>query len=365
MESAKGKCFRKKKSAIKDDELVDNREIVMDEFSERKSVELDSCSIAATYSPSEELTPNFDTETFSIEAFKDDTLKVEASKINLVENHNTKQSPDMTRLYLNDIGGAQLLSASEEVDYARRAQDGDMRSREVMIVSNLRLVVKIARRYFNRGLSMLDLVQEGNLGLMRAVEKFDPERGFRFSTYATWWIRQTIERAIMNQARTIRLPIHVIKELNSYLKFSRDYVREKDVEPNAEQLAQLMDKPLRDVKRMLTYNEKVVSTEGTQTPGQEYSLLDTVPDELDKIPSEVLQGSEVCETIDAWLQMLNTKQSEVIVRRFGFHGHEAGTLEEVGREIGLTRERVRQIQLEALDKLRELAQDCGFDNDSW
>lgn len=348
-----------------DDELVENREIVMDEFSDRKSAKLDSCSIADTYSPDEELPPNLDADVFSIDAFKEDSAKINASRKNLTRTCNVRQAPDMTRLYLNDIGSAQLLSASEEVDYSRRAQAGDMRSREVMIVSNLRLVVKIARRYFNRGLSMLDLVQEGNLGLMRAVEKFDPERGFRFSTYATWWIRQTIERAIMNQARAIRLPIHVLKELNNYLKVARGYVRENDVEPSAEQLAQLMQKPLNYVKRMLSYNEKIVSTEGTQAPGQEYSLLDSVPDESERIPSEVLQDAEVCETINAWLQMLSTKQSAVIVRRFGFHGHEAGTLEDVGREIGLTRERVRQIQLEALEKLRELAQDCGFENDSW
>lgn len=348
-----------------DDELNTNKENVMDEFSDRKGLQIERCSMPATYSPGEELPANFDTDTFSIDDFKEDALKIRDAQKDLTKSQNTKQLPDMTRLYLNDIGGAQLLSAAEEVDYSRRAQAGDERSRQMMIVSNLRLVVKISRRYFNRGLSMLDLVQEGNLGLMRAVEKFDPERGFRFSTYATWWIRQTIERAIMNQVRTIRLPIHVLKELNHYTKVSRNYVREKDVEPGAEQLAQLMDKPLSDVKRMLSYSEKVVSTEGTQAPGQEYSLLDTVPDDLERLPAAMLQDSEVGETIDVWLQMLNAKQNAVIVRRFGFHGHEPGTLEQVGKEIGLTRERVRQIQLDALEKLRELAQDCGFDNDSW
>jgi len=168
---------------------------------------------------------------------------------------------DATRMYLNEIGYSPLLTAEEEVIFARLAQKGDERGRKKMIECNLRLVVKIARRYMNRGLALLDLIEEGNLGLIRAVEKFDPERGFRFSTYATWWIRQTIERAIMNQTRTIRLPIHVVKELNGCLRAARQLAQSLDHEPNAEDIAELLDKPLNEVNRMLKLNERVGSVD--------------------------------------------------------------------------------------------------------
>jgi RNA polymerase nonessential primary-like sigma factor len=273
--------------------------------------------------------------------------------------------PDVTRLYLNEIGSANLLSGAEEVHYSRRSLKGDDTARQRMIVSNLRLVVRISRRYLNRGMSMLDLIQEGNLGLMRAVEKFDPERGYRFSTYATWWIRQTIERALMNQTRTIRLPIHVVKELNTYLRMSREHLRLTEAEPKPQQLARLMNRPVEQIKRLLAYNERVVSVDAPAMTGQDHSIIDAVVDDAGSAPAEVRQSDEVREAISAWLHMLNVRQQEVIARRFGFYGHECGTLEEVGRQIGLTRERVRQIQLEALERLRELASEAGFDQDCW
>lgn len=276
-----------------------------------------------------------------------------------------RREADVTRLYLNEIGAAALLSADEEVHYARLARDGNEAGRQRMIVSNLRLVVRIARRYLNRGLSLLDLVQEGNLGLLRSVEKFDPERGFRFSTYATWWIRQTIERALMNQTRTIRLPIHIVKELNSYLRISRECLNEGEQESAPEKIAKALNKPLADVQRVLAYNERVISADSALVPGQEQTILETMQASERCSPSTMLQDHEVHEAVLGWLHMLNTKQCDVIVRRFGFHGHNAGTLEQVGREIGLTRERVRQIQLEALQRLRELADQTGFDAKSW
>ncbi|TNC92829.1 RNA polymerase sigma factor RpoS [Thalassolituus sp.] len=268
---------------------------------------------------------------------------------------------DATQMYLNEIGFSPLLSAEEEVHYARLARKGDEMGRRRMIESNLRLVVKISRRYVNRGLSLLDLIEEGNLGLIRAVEKFDPERGFRFSTYATWWIRQTIERAIMNQTRTIRLPIHVVKELNVYLRAARELAQKLDHEPTAEEIAELLDKPVADVKRMLKLNERVTSVDTPLGPNSDKSILDTIADERIEDPGTELQNNDIQSNLERWVEELPEKQREVLSRRFGLRGYEASTLEDVGREIGLTRERVRQIQVEALKRLREVFEKHGLD----
>jgi RNA polymerase nonessential primary-like sigma factor len=271
---------------------------------------------------------------------------------------------DATQLYLNEIGFSPLLSADEEVYFARQALRGVASGRKRMIESNLRLVVKISRRYLNRGLSLLDLIEEGNLGLIRAVEKFDPERGFRFSTYATWWIRQTVERAIMNQTRTIRLPIHVVKELNVYLRAARELSQKLDHEPTHEEIAQLLDKPVDDVKRMMGLNERVTSIDTPLGLDSDRSVLDTIADDRQADPAEQLQDSDLRENIDHWLSELTEKQREVISRRFGLRGYEMSTLEEVGLEIGLTRERVRQIQVEALKRLRETMESQGLSVDA-
>jgi RNA polymerase nonessential primary-like sigma factor len=271
---------------------------------------------------------------------------------------------DATQMYLNEIGFSTLLTPEEEVYYARLAVKGDPAGRTRMIESNLRLVVKIARRYVNRGLSLLDLIEEGNLGLIRAVEKFDPERGFRFSTYATWWIRQTIERAIMNQTRTIRLPIHVVKELNVYLRAARELTQKLDHEPTAEEIAELLDRPVEDVKRMLGLNERVTSVDTPLGYDSDRSLLDTIPDTQVSDPAELLQDDDMRASIGVWLDELTEKQREVVARRFGLRGHEAATLEEVGREIGLTRERVRQIQVEALRRLRDIMERNGLSGET-
>lgn len=271
---------------------------------------------------------------------------------------------DATQLYLNEIGFSPLLSAEEEVFFARKALKGDNAARKRMIESNLRLVVKISRRYVNRGLALLDLIEEGNLGLIRAVEKFDPERGFRFSTYATWWIRQTIERAIMNQTRTIRLPIHVVKELNVYLRAARELSQKLDHEPSPEEIAALLEKPVEDVERMLALNERVTSMDAPIGPSSDKTLVDTVPDVHVSDPVELLESSDLNLSLDHWLDELTEKQREVLSRRFGLRGHESSTLEEVGREIGLTRERVRQIQVEALRRLRDILEKQGLSAES-
>jgi RNA polymerase nonessential primary-like sigma factor len=271
---------------------------------------------------------------------------------------------DATQLYLGEIGFSPLLTAEEEVYFARRSLKGCEASRKRMIVSNLRLVVKIARRYNNRGLALLDLIEEGNLGLIRAVEKFDPERGFRFSTYATWWIRQTIERAIMNQTRTIRLPIHVVKELNVYLRASRELSQKLDHEPTAEEIALALDKPVEDVTKMLRLNERITSVDTPIGGESDKALLDIIADEKEFSPEETLQDNDIKGNIVTWLEELNPKQREVLARRFGLLGYEPSTLEDVGAEIGLTRERVRQIQVEALRRLRDMLSHQGLSLES-
>lgn len=267
---------------------------------------------------------------------------------------------DATQMYLGEIGFSPLLTAADEVYYSRRALKGDEAARRRMIESNLRLVVKIARRYSNRGLALLDLVEEGNLGLIRAVEKFDPERGFRFSTYATWWIRQTIERAIMNQTRTIRLPIHVVKELNVYLRAARELAHKLDHEPTAEDIAASLDKPVADITKMLRLNERISSVDVPMGGDGDKVLLDMLTDEKDTDPANVIQNSDLKQNITEWLEVLSSKQKEVLARRFGLLGYEAATLEDVGYEIGLTRERVRQIQVEALRRLKDLLKQRGL-----
>jgi RNA polymerase nonessential primary-like sigma factor len=280
-----------------------------------------------------------------------------------VTRHPT-DSHDPTRMYLNEIGASPLLTAEEEVKFSRLAQAGNDAARRRMIESNLRLVVKIARRYTNRGLAFLDLIEEGNLGLIRAVEKFDPERGFRFSTYATWWIRQTIERAIMNQTRTIRLPIHVVKEINSYLRAARSLAQKLDHEPSAEEIADLLHKPIRDVEAMLGLNERVASTDSMILNDPARKLLDTIADDQAEDPSEAIAEEEVHVNIEECLAQLSDKQREVVERRFGLHGYSVSTLEEVGREIGVTRERVRQIQMDALKKLKKILEQEGISIDA-
>lgn len=267
---------------------------------------------------------------------------------------------DATRLYLNEIGFSPLLTAEEEVHYARLAQQGIEAGRKRMIESNLRLVVKIARRYSNRDMALLDLIEEGNLGLIKAVEKFDPDRGFRFSTYATWWIRQTIERALMNQTRTIRLPIHIVKEINVYLRAARVLAQRLDHEPRPEEIAELLDKPTEEVERMLGLNERVTSVDAPVGWDGDKTVLDSIPDERNVDPALQLQDADMQQCIESWLNQLSDKQREVVELRFGLHGQEVMTLEDVGAQLGVTRERVRQIQIEALRRLRELMEREGY-----
>lgn len=286
-----------------------------------------------------------------------------AVKLNENGKYKNNQLFDPTYMYLKEIGFSPLLSAEEEVKYGRLALKGDLKARHKMIVSNLRLVVKIARRYYNRGMEFSDLIEEGNLGLLRAVEKFDPERGFRFSTYATWWIRQTIERAIMNQTRTIRLPIHVLRELNMYLSTARELVKTQDHEPTHGEIAQALDKSIDDVKNMLELNERMISLD-VQVATENSTgrpLSDALADKNAHDPEESLATQRLHQALEECLNELNEKQREVICRRFGLAGYDRQTLEQVGEAVGLTRERVRQIQMSGLKVLREILTKRGLD----
>lgn len=271
---------------------------------------------------------------------------------------------DATKLYLKEIGFSMLLTAAEEVELSRKALKGDEESRKRMIESNLRLVVKIANRYRNQGLAQLDLIEEGNLGLMHAVEKFDPERGFRFSTYATWWIRQTIERALMNQTRTIRLPIHIIKEINVYRRAMKELVVILQREPTVEEIAAHTDSDVDAVSKALHVFERTASVDAPYGAEGERTLLDSLADENALDPSALLQGEDLSDVLDHWLEMLTEKQRWVIERRFGLHGHDRETLEVVGESIGVTRERVRQIQVDALKRLRLILESEGLSHDT-
>ncbi len=265
----------------------------------------------------------------------------------------SKKSKDVTQIYLNEIGFHPLLSQEEEIQIGRAVQSGDFCARKKMIEGNLRLVVKVARRYLQRGLSFGDLIEEGNLGLIHAVEKYDPERGYRFSTYATWWIRQSIERAIMNQGRTIRVPIHILKNLNISLKKLRELARREDRYPTLLELSIELDMPQEEIERILMLNESIASIDNPRQ-ADELTLLDTLPDESAIDPFIFIQNEKLKENIIQGLTKLPPKYQEVVVRRFGLLGHEPKTLEEVGNDVGLTRERVRQIQEEAIRRLKRI-----------
>ncbi|MDP2030523.1 MAG: RNA polymerase sigma factor RpoS [Thiobacillus sp.] len=270
---------------------------------------------------------------------------------------------DVTQLYLNEIGKSPLLTAVEEAALARRVVLGDFEARQIMIERNLRLVVNIAKHYANRGLTLLDLVEEGNLGLIHALEKFDPERGFRFSTYATWWIRQNIERAIMNQSRTIRLPVHIIKELNIYLRAKRHLETHGVSDATLEDIAALTCHPIEDVRRIMQLNERVTSLDAPLDIDPSLSLGEAIADDNAHLPDEMLQLEEIGHHVTEWMTQLNDKQRWVIERRFGLNGLEACTLEDLASELQVTRERVRQIQMESLRMLRQMLRRRGMSKD--
>ena len=279
---------------------------------------------------------------------------------------------DTIQHYLNRISVKPLLTVEEEQRYSRLAKAGEFEARQVMIERNLRLVVSIAKGYLNRGVPLLDLIEEGNLGLMHAIEKFDPTRGFRFSTYATWWIRQSIERAIMNQARTVRLPVHVIRELNQVLRAKRHLEKNsmstgeaaERREASIDDIAYLTGKTAEEVTDILALNEHTASLDAPLDLDPASSLLDLLPDDQSQSPDAEVQHRELETLTRAWLSRLSDKHRQVIERRFGLNNIEPATLEELADEMGLTRERVRQIQQEALVRLKRFFASNGVRKDA-
>lgn len=289
--------------------------------------------------------------------------QAEAADASEIEPFLSDLQVDVTQIYLNEIGQNALLTPAEEQRISRLMKQGDFAARQRMIECNLRLVVNIAKHYVNRGMALLDLIEEGNLGLIHALEKFDPERGFRFSTYATWWIRQNIERAIMNQSRTIRLPVHIIKELNIYLRAQRHLESHGTPDPTIEDIAHLADRDVEEVRYVMGLNERTASLDAPLDIDPNLSIGEALPDEQSALPDTLLQRAEVEKYVHEWLSQLTAKQRSVIERRFGISGHDISTLEEVAEAHGITRERVRQIQMEALQSLRKILRRNGVSKD--
>ncbi|GAB2180431.1 RNA polymerase sigma factor RpoS [Denitratisoma sp. agr-D3] len=273
---------------------------------------------------------------------------------------------DITQLYLNEIGTSPLLTAAEEKSLSRASLAGDFAARQRMIESNLRLVVSIARHYQNRGVPLDDLIEEGNLGLIHALEKFDPERGFRFSTYATWWIRQNIERAIMNQSRTIRLPVHVVKELNLVLRTLRlvDHGEDAGHHHSMEQVARLLDRPVDEIQHILALSERTASLDAPLDVDPDLSIGDAIADDSAAEPEACLARREIEQHMHNWVNDLSSRQRQVLERRYGLNGHDVETLEVIAADLGVTRERVRQIQMEGLKALRRQLAKEGVQRDA-
>lgn len=301
----------------------------------------------------------------------DDSSEIESEKSKIKNDNNDKceiKEPyssisNPTAKYLHDIGFHEVLSREEEQEISKKAVLGDPDARCKLIESNLRLVVKIARNYTNRGMAFLDLVEEGNFGLMHSINKFEPEKGFRFSTYSTWWIKQYIERAIMNQSRTVRLPVHVIKELNSYLRVGYMLASDLEHEASADDIAKQIDKPIEEINKVLKLKAGASSLDKSIKSDSNIVLQDTISAPEENNPYKVIEDDNIKELLDKWLITLDEIEHVVIVRRFGLQGHDPHTLEEASEYLGVTREKVRQIQIKALRRLRKSMKFYGVDSD--
>jgi RNA polymerase nonessential primary-like sigma factor len=279
------------------------------------------------------------------------------------EQNDPSYDQDATTVYLREIGYSALLNAEEEREVIICAQKGDVLARKKMIECNLRLVVKVAKKYINRGLPLLDLIEEGNLGMMHALEKFQPERNLRFSTYAIWWIKQNIEKALLDQTRVIRVPVHVLKELSLYLRAAKTLMKSLNHEPSAEEIAEFLDRPVEDIKKILNATPQVDSLDSLYDDDSGRSAIETIADPAHDSLETQLEDENFYQALDQWLDRLSDLHRDVLTRRYGLRGLEPQTLEEVSQVIGLTRERVRQLQLEALKKLRIIMHDNDLANE--
>lgn len=272
-------------------------------------------------------------------------------------NYTDDISDDSVRMYLREIGKIPLLSIEEEMDLAKRALDGDQKAKDRMAEANMRLVVSIAKRYSGRGMELLDLIQEGNTGLLRAVDKFDPEKGFKFSTYATWWIRQAITRAIADQARTIRIPVHMVETINKLMRTQRKLTQDLNREPSNEELAKAMDMEVEKIEHIMKIKQDITSLDAgigrDGDEGEDSTLGDFIEDEDTATPEEAASIQLLKEKVREVLSSLSDRERKILEMRFGLNGTKSHTLEEVGLEFSVTRERIRQIEAKALMKLRK------------
>ncbi len=279
-----------------------------------------------------------------------------------VEEVATDASVDSLRLYLRSIGRVDLLTAEQEVELAKRIERGDDAAKQHMVEANLRLVVSIAKNHVGRGLTLLDLIQEGSLGLIRAVEKFDYRRGYKFSTYATWWIRQAVSRAVADKARTIRIPVHMVERLNTITNMERQLVQKLGREPEPHEIASELKWPVAEVRELMRFSQQPVSLEKSVGDQEDSELIDLVEDKTAESPDEAAAESIQRETVWRALSMLSDRDRKVIEMRYGLDGRKPATLDEVAQELGLTRERVRQIEHSSLKQLKRLPEAIALRN---
>ena len=338
---------KKKKMVIEDTEIIRY-------FNDAKEIELNLERMEQIFSFLEShnvdiltITEEDDDEELLLEDLEDD---VDVDKIDISVPDGVSIE-DPVRMYLKEIGKVPLLSAEEEIELAKRMEEGDEQAKQKLAEANLRLVVSIAKRYVGRGMLFLDLIQEGNLGLIKAVEKFDYRKGYKFSTYATWWIRQAITRAIADQARTIRIPVHMVETINKLIRVSRQLLQELGREPQPEEIAEVMDIPVERVREILKISQEPVSLE-TPIGEEEDHLGDFIPDDNMPVPADAAAFTLLKEQLVEVLDTLTEREKKVLTLRFGLEDGRARTLEEVGKEFNVTRERIRQIEAKALRKLR-------------